>query len=93
MNETLVKINDLLKKFNITFNVSANIKEEDGEQIVNGFKIDNLKNDGSEFVNELFNILNLIILSVSEGYELIYNEEKGLVIAKEVIVRDYDIIE
>lgn len=81
MNETLQKINKMLKLFNETFEVNTDIDDE----IVKGLKITSLKGDGSEFVNELFEIFQTIVSSSSEEHELIYNEEKGLVIAKKVI--------
>lgn len=85
MDETIKKINDLLKKFNNTFEISPIIAEGNDEQIADGLKIDKLKNDGSEFVNELFDVFDLIVKSVSDEHEVIYNEEKGLVIAKKVV--------
>jgi hypothetical protein len=89
MNETLNKLNTLLKKFNNTFDLKANVIEDNGEDVANGFKIDKLKDDGSEFINELFDIVGSIVVSISNEHELIFNQEKGLVIAKKVVTVDY----
>jgi len=93
MDETLKKINELLKKFNNTFEISANQVEEDGEIVACGLKIDDIKNDGAEFINEMFGTFNEIVKAVSDQHELVYNDEKGLVIAKKVIKVDYIIEE
>jgi hypothetical protein len=90
VDETLNKINEVLKKFNSTFEIStAGISEENGEEITGALKITNLKNDGSEFVAELFNIFDAIAQSVSDDYELVYNEERGLVLGKKVVTVNY----
>lgn len=89
MDETLKRISTLLKKFNNSFVISTNVTEENGEQIADGLKIDNVKNNGVEFMDDLFNMFNDIIKNVSNEHELIYNEEKGLVIAKKVVTIDY----
>lgn len=93
MNETLQKVNELLKTFNNTFNISANQIQEGNEQIVDGLKIDNIKNDGSEFIGELFEVFNEIVKAASDTHEVVYNEEKGLVIAKKVVQVNYIIEE
>lgn len=93
MDETLKKINELLKKFNNTFVISANQVEEDGEIVACGLRIDGIKNDGAEFINEMFETFNEIVKAVSDKHELVYNEEKGLVIAKQIIKVDYIIEE
>ena len=87
--ETLKKINSLLKNFNSTFELKANLIEEDGEKIVDGLIIDGLKGDGSGFINELHETFNTIVQSLSKDHEVIYNEDKGLVIAKKVVVTEY----
>ena len=90
MNETLNKINDFLKKFNSTFVVSTvDLVEDNDEQIAKGLKIVKLKNDGSEFVAELFNTFDAIARTVSDDYELVYNEQRGLVLAKKVVTVNY----
>jgi methyl-accepting chemotaxis protein len=93
MDETLQRINEILKKFNSTFEISANQIAENDEQVVSGFKIDGLKNDGSEFVDELYDMFSDIVKAISEEHELVYNKEKGLVIAKKVTRVDYIIEE
>ncbi|MFW6008349.1 MAG: hypothetical protein ACOCP8_03695 [archaeon] len=89
MNDALKKIKCLLKKFNNTFEISAIIQDD----TVNGLKIDGLKSDGTEFIAELFEIFNTIVTGVSDDHEVIYNEEKGLVIAKKIVLVDYQILE
>lgn len=90
MDETLKKINELLKKFNATFKVSANISQNEiGEDIANGLKIDGLKSDGSEFMNEMFDMFAAIIQNVSDEHELVYDVDKGLVIAKKQVTVSY----
>lgn len=93
MNETLQKINNLLKNFNKTFEISANEMEENGVPIACGLKIDNIKDDGSNFVNEMFETFNAIVKAVSDEHEIVYNQEKGLVVAKKIIKVDYIIEE
>lgn len=93
MDPTLQKVNELLKKFNNTFEISANQVEEDGELIASGLKIDKVKNDGAEYINEMFTVFSEIVKAVSDEHELVYNEEKGLVIAKKVVQVNYVIEE
>ena len=86
MNETLKKINTLLKKFNNTFELSAGEVVQEGEdEVTTELQITGLKNDGSEFVAEMFELFTAITQSVSPEHELVYNEEKGLVIGKKVV--------
>lgn len=89
MQETLVKVNELLKKFNSTFKIGAHVINEGGEEVANGLKIESVKNEGTEFVSELFEVLNTIVSSVSDEHELVYNNDRGLVIARKVVTVDY----
>lgn len=90
MDETLKRIHELLKKFNGTFQVSANITQNEmGEDIANGLKIDGLKSDGSEFMDEMFDMFAAIIQNVSDEHELVYDVDKGLVIAKKQVTVSY----
>lgn len=88
-SETLKKINELLKSFNDTFKVDANIVEEDHELVIDGLKITGLKNDGSNFVTSFHETFNTIVKSLSDEHEVIYNEDKGLVIAKKVVKTEF----
>ena len=91
MNETLKTINSFLKKFNNTFELATGeIVEDEEDNVTNELKIVGLKNDGSEFVIELSNLFGTIIQSTSSEYELIYTEEKGLVIGRKVIDYVFD---
>lgn len=85
MNEATRKINDMIKSFNDTFKISINVENDE----VNSLKIDELKNDGSQFVNMLFDIFGQIVSSSDPEYDLIYDKEKGLAIAKKVVKVDY----
>ena len=89
MQETLIKVNELLKKFNVTFKIGSHVINEGGEEVANGLKIEAVKNEGTEFVNELFEVLNTIVSSVSNEHELVYNNDRGLVIARKVVTVDY----
>ena len=91
MNESTKKINNMIKSFNETFNISINTNDNGEEG--NCLKITDLKNDGSDFVNQLFDIFGTIISASDSNYELIYNKEKGLAIAKKVVKVDYIIEE
>ena len=84
MDEMIKRINQLLSAFNNTFDLEANIEQEDNQQVVTGLKINSIKNDGTEFINEVFDMFGQLISSTGE-YELLYNNEKGLIIGKEVI--------
>ena len=51
------------------------------EEIVSGLKIKSLKNDGKDFIENLFDLISAVIENSSE-YELAYKQEEGLVIVK-----------
>ena len=87
--ETIKKINDVLKKFNSTFELEAHIDKDGEELVASGLQIKNIKNDGHEFVGILYETFNAIIESISKEHELIYDEVKGLVVAKKVVKTDY----
>lgn len=89
MNETLKRINLLLKSFNDTFEVEAEITQEGDEIVASKLRIKNLKNDGHDFINVFYNTFNSIVQGLSDDHEVIYNEERGIVIAKRVIKTDY----
>lgn len=88
MDEMIKKISGLLVEFNKTFKLEANIIDENGEKIAVGLKIKETKNDGSEFVDEMFDMFCQIINSTNE-YELVFDEQKGLGIAKKVVKVEY----
>ena len=71
----------MIKLFNDTFELEPVVG--DGE--VNALKLKSLKNDGEQFMDELFEVFNNIVKSSSSEHELIYTEEKGLVIAKKIV--------
>lgn len=88
-NETLKKINDLLKRFSNTFDIEANIVEDGDEMIASGLKIKGVKNDGSQFINEFHATFNSIVQNMSDEHEVIYDAKVGLVVAKKVIKTEY----
>lgn len=88
-NETLQKINSLLKTFNETFDVKANLTVEGNEIVAEGLKIESLKNDGIQFVGTLHDTFNTIVQAISNEHEVIYDEEKGLAIARKIVKTDY----
>ena len=53
-----------------------------------GLEITKLKNDGSEFIENLINMFSQIIESNDE-YELIYDTNDGIKIAKKIITVEY----
>jgi hypothetical protein len=87
--QTIKKINEVLKCFNLTFDLEARIVDEGGDLVASGLQIKEIKSDGHEFVNVLYDVFNAIIESVSDEHELIYNESRGLVIAKRVVKTDF----
>ena len=85
-NPTLKKVQLLVKQFNSTFNIEANIeKNETGEEVTSGLKIKELKNDGSEFLDEIFDTLANMVRIASKDHELVYDKKKGFAIAKKTI--------
>ena len=84
MEEMIKKINDLLVCFNDSFKLKPSIEEIDGESVATGFTIDKIKNDGSDFVAEFYNLFGQLVNS-SDKYELVYDEEQGLIIVKAVV--------
>jgi hypothetical protein len=93
MNDTLQRVNSLLKSFNKSFNISADVqKEDDGTETVVGLKIDAVNDDGTEFMSDLFDLFAQIISASDSDYELVYNKDHGgLCIAKKKIAVDYEI--
>lgn len=83
----LRKVNTLIKQFNATFTIEANITtdENTGEQITNGLRIKELKNDGTEFVDEIFDTLASMVHIASDEHELVYDKDRGFAIAKKRI--------
>ena len=88
LNELILKINQILKVYNNTFDISP--ITEDGEETTN-IKIEKIKNDGTEFNDEFFNFFNEIIKNLDSDYEMIYNKDKGLVIVKKIVT--YNLLE
>lgn len=88
MNDTLKKINLLLAKFNQTFDIEANIVDDTTDTLM----IKGLKNDGKEFMSEMFDIFAKIVKqSSADDYELVYDIHYGLALAKKKIVVEYEL--
>ena len=81
MDELLIKMNEIVKSLNKTFEIDPVIVEDGDEEIVSGLKIKSLKNDGKDFIENLFDLISAVIENSSE-YELAYKQEEGLVIVK-----------
>ena len=87
--ETIKIINQLLKSFNNTFEIEANLSQENNEMVADKLIIKSVKNDGSNFISLFHNTFNTIVQSMSDEYEVIYHEEKGLVVAKKIVKTEY----
>lgn len=81
-------IKELIDAFNSSFELQPEIENIDGEDILTGLKIKDIKNDCSSFVEQLFDILSKVVENSSE-YELIYDENGKLDLAKKVIKIEY----
>ena len=91
MNESIKKIQSLVKKFNDTFEIEANIcEDENGETITDGLRIKGLNNDGVAFMNEIFDMFSTIVHASSDEYELVYDEQRGLAMAKKKITYEIE---
>jgi hypothetical protein len=90
MDDALKKVNSLIKKFNTTFEIEANITEVDGEQITDGLRIKKLNDDGKEFMDELFETFAQIVHATSDDYELVYDINHGLALARKKITYEIE---
>lgn len=88
MNESLEKINSILNHFNKTFKLKI---EETTNDEVNGFTIEETIGDGKEFINEIVDLFDKVIKNSTDKYELIYNDEKGLILAEKIPSISYKI--
>lgn len=82
MDEMVKKINDLLKTFNETFEVTPEMDKENPDTAI-GFSITKIKNDGSDFVEEFSTLFSTLIDSTNE-YKLLYDVDNGFIIAKQI---------
>ena len=88
MNEAVEKINSILISFNNTFKLKI---EESQDDEVNSLSIVETIGDGKDFINELTDLFDQVIKSIDDKHELVYNEEKGLVLAEKIASIDYKI--
>ena len=77
----LEKVKKIINLFNSSFEFKPELNES-GE--IENLKIISLKNDGSEFITEFFDTFSEIVSSISKDYTVIFNEDKGLAIAKQI---------
>lgn len=84
MDELEKKINDVLDSINSTFDVVVSDSDDSNdEKIVTKISLENMKNDGSDFVEKFCSLFGPLIEQVSEGKsELVYQEDTGLIIKK-----------
>ena len=85
------KVKKLIQEFNNTFEIEPIIiTNENGEEVTDDFKIKSLKNDGSIFLDEIFDTLLNMVHITSDEHELVYDVKKGFALAKKKI--SYEII-
>ena len=85
------KVKKLIQEFNNTFEIEpVIITNEEGEEVTDDFKIKSLKNDGSVFLDEIFDTLLNMVHITSDEHELVYDVNKGFALAKKKI--SYEIL-
>ena len=90
-NSAFKKVKRLIDEFNNTFEIEPIIIiNEEGEKVTDDFKIKSLKNDGSVFLDEIFDTLLNMVHITSDEHELVYDINKGFALAKKKI--SYEII-
>ena len=62
-------IKELIDAFNSSFELQPEIENIDGEDILTGLKIKDIKNDCSSFVEQLFDMLSKVVENYSESYK------------------------
>lgn len=88
MNDSLKKINSIIMNFNNTFKLKI---EESTDNEINSLSIEEIIGDGKEFINEMVDLFDKVIKNSTDEYELIFNEEKGLVLAKKIMSVNYEV--
>ena len=91
-NAAFKKVQKLIQEFNNTFEIKATIIKDPntGEEITDKLQILKLKNDGSIFLDEIFDTLLNMVHITSDEHELVYDMEKGFALAKKKI--SYELI-
>lgn len=87
------KVQNLIQEFNNTFEIEATIIKDKttNEEVTDVLKIVKLKNDGSVFLDEIFDTLLNMVHITSENHELVYDpSKKGFALARKKI--SYEII-
>ena len=88
MNDSLKKINSIIMNFNNTFKLKI---EESTDNEINSLSIEEIIGDGKEFINEMVDLFDKVIKNSTDEYELIFNEEKGLVLVKKIMSVNYEV--
>ena len=88
MNDSLKKINSIIMNFNNAFKLKI---EESTDNEINSLSIEEIIGDGKEFINEMVDLFDKVIKNSTDEYELIFNEEKGLVLAKKIMSVNYEV--
>ena len=88
MNDSLKKINSIIMNFNNTFKLKI---EESTDNEINSLSIEETIGDGKEFINEMVDLFDKVIKNSTDEYELIFNAEKGLVLAKKIMSVNYEV--
>ena len=88
MNDSLKKINSIIMNFNNTFKLKI---EESTDNEINSMSIEETIGYGKEFINEMVDLFDKVIKNSTDEYELIFNEEKGLVLAKKIMSVNYEV--
>lgn len=77
MSELEEKVSEVLNSFNETFDMEI---EQDND-IVTNIKINELKNDGAEFIDKFCSLFGPLITQLSANQkEIVFEETTGLVI-------------
>ena len=88
MNDSLKKINRIIMNFNNTFKLKIEVATDNE---INSLSIEETIGDGKEFINEMVDLFDKVIKNSTDEYELIFNEEKGLVLAKKIMSVNYEV--
>jgi len=81
MNELEKKLQEILVSMNDTFDIEIN--EKDDEDIVLKITLNNLKNDGSEFLEKFISVFSPLIEQITNNEkQVVFEEGTGLVIRR-----------
>lgn len=86
------KFNSLLNDFNESFELQPTIENIDGEDVITNIKIVSVKNGGEKFINNLYEMINELLSALPEKNQLVFDKDKGLVIAK-IVEKEVETLE